>query len=374
MRSTRACLLMASFGLSVGLPACGDDEPFGPDPGLTEPGVLVTGYGVLDAIAVVGEGEFLFAERTVAIRWFSAGTITEVTGTPPVRMSDVYGGLLDVSLHPGFEQNRWVYIAYVDGSFGLAVARFELRDDRAEGLEVIREWNEFSIGSRIEWQDADHFFLSFGVGGSPFPDPGPQDMSSAVGKIHRLTAMGEVPADNPLIGDATAPTTVWSYGHRNPQGLYFDASEVMLYANEHGPLGGDELNVVVAGGNYGWPLFSYGLNYDQTPVSDMTEAEAADFSVLPLKYWGPNFRVAPSGLIRIESSEFPAWSGSFLMGALNPQHLLRYDPDTDETEIVEAGVGRVRDVALQPSGRLFISVDSGSPSPAYRGLIVELPR
>ena len=138
-------------------------------------------------------------------------------------------------------------------------------------------------------------------------------------------------------------------------------------------MGGDELNIITAGGNYGWPLFSYGLNYDRTPVSDMTEQEAATVSILPAKFWGPNFRVAPSGLLFVEDSQFSSWNGSFLLGALNPQHLLRYDPATDETEIVLTNVGRVRDIAQLPSGRLLIAVDAGSPNPSDLGRIIQLP-
>jgi glucose/arabinose dehydrogenase len=265
-----------------------------------------------------------------------------------------------------------VYIAYNDASFDLTVARFELRDDRAENLSVIYKSDEFSIGSRIEWQDPSHFFLSFGVGGDPYPAPGPQDLSSDVGKIHRLMADGQIPRDNPILPGALKPSTIWSYGHRNPQGLHYDASERTLYATEHGPLGGDELNIVVAGGNYGWPLFSYGLNYDRTRVSDMSEDAARAVSILPSKFWGPDYRVAPSGLLFVESSQFASWNGAFLFGALNPQHLLRYDPATDETEIVLRNVGRVRDIAQLPSGKLLIAVDAASPKPSDRGRIIEL--
>ncbi len=363
-------------GLSL-LSACQASEIFAPaDPpdGITEPGVLASGYGIPDAIAVIGEEEFLFAERSGALYHYVGGVVTNVAGIPESRTVDAgrFGGLLDVSLHPDFEDNRLVYIAYDDAAFGLAVARFELRDDRARNLEVIYESNDFSIGSRIAWEDASHFFLSFGVGGSPFPAPGPQDLSSDLGKIHRLTADGQIPPDNPLLPGRSGPSTIWSYGHRNPQGLHYDAAQQTLYENEHGPLGGDELNIIIAGGNYGWPLFSYGLNYDETPVSDMTEEEAAAFSILPAKFWGPDFRVAPSGLLLVEDSHFPSWNGSFLMGALNLQHL-RYDPATDETEIVVARIGRVRDVAQLPSGKLLISVDAGSPNASSSGRIIQLP-
>ncbi|MDH3602010.1 MAG: PQQ-dependent sugar dehydrogenase [Candidatus Tectomicrobia bacterium] len=165
---------------------------------------------------------------------------------------------------------------------------------------------------------------------------------------------------------------MWSYGHRNPQGLYYDFASGTLYANEHGPLGGDELNIITRGGNYGWPLFSYGLNYDETPVSNMSEQEAAATTILPAKYWGPDFRVAPSGLIKLSDSNFNSWNGSFLMGTLRPQDLLQYNLETDETEIVLANVGRVRDVAQLPSGNLLILVDAGSPNDADEGRIIKL--
>jgi hypothetical protein len=225
-------------------------------------------FALLDqVIAVIGEGEFLFADRGGALYHYAGGGVIRVPGLPLSRTSGVYGGLLDVSLHPSFADSRLVYIAYNDASFGLTIARFELRDDRAENLSVIFESDEFSIGSRMEWQDSSHFFLSFGVGGNPFPAPGPQDLSADVGKIHRLTADGQIPRDNPIFPGTSNPTTIWSYGHRNPQGLHYDVLARRLYATEHGPLGGDELNIVLAGGNYGWPLSSYGLNYDRTTVT-----------------------------------------------------------------------------------------------------------
>jgi glucose/arabinose dehydrogenase len=349
--------------------SCADDPT---DHVATEPGVLASGYGITDGIAVIGESEFLFADRAGAVYHYVGGRVSEVRGIPATRMSTVYGGLLDVSVHPGFAHNRLVYIAYDNNAYDLTVARFELRDDRAENLRVIYQSDEFSIGSRIEWQDTSHFFLSFGVGGDPYPQPGPQDLSADVGKIHRITADGQIPRDNPIFAGTSTPSTIWSYGHRNPQGLHYDVSARTLYATEHGPLGGDELNIVVAGGNYGWPLFSYGLNYNRTPVSDMSEGAARAVSNLPAKFWGPDNRVAPSGLLFVDGSQFTSWNGAFLFGALRPQHLLRYDPATGRTEIVLPNVGRVRDIAQLPSGKLLIAVDAGSPKPSDRGRIIEL--
>lgn len=356
-------------GLGVWSASCGGEDPTGPAPTLEEPGVLVSGFRVPDGLAVIAEDEFLFAERYGGLFHYRSGEAVRVPGIPVSRTRDVYGGFLDVSLHPEFEDNRWVYIAYNDAGFGLTVARFEFRNGQAEGLQPIFESGEFSIGSRIVWEDPSHFFVSFGIGGSPYPDPGPQDVTMDVGKIHRLRADGSVPVDNPLLPGASQPSSVFSWGHRNPQGLHFDAVSGTLYANEHGPLGGDELNVVDAGANYGWPLFSYGVNYDGSPVSDLSEEEARESSALPLKAWGTDFRVAPSGLLYVpEGGE----DGHFLMGAMYRQALIRYDPAQDLTQVVLAGIGRVRDLARLPGGGLLIAVDAGSPTAAHSGRIIQL--
>jgi len=338
--------------------------------------VVTTGYNIPWGIEVIGEEEYLFTDRTGAFYHYLNGSAARVTGIPGTATSTfsgiIYGGLMDVSLHPNYETNNWIYIAYVNNAYNLSVARFKLVNNKAENLEVIYSSDQFSIGSRIAWQDDSHFFLSIGVGGSPYPDPGPQNLSNVLGKIHRFMEDGQIPADNPVFVGESGPISVWTYGHRNPQGFYIDPVTNTFYANEHGPLGGDELNIIEKGGNYGWPLFSYGLNYDGTPVSDMTEEEAAVSTVLPLKAWTTSFRISPSGLIKLKNSNFPEWNGSFLMGSLLGRDLVRYDPDTDVTEIVLENIGRVRDIAQLPSGDLLILIDEGSPTAADKGRIIRL--
>ena len=373
--SKRGWILCALAGLA--LAGCTTDAPDA-DYGIMAPEVLAAEFEIPDALEVLGNDEFLFVDRRGKLVHYEDGTVSFVEGLPTPTVTEfdnlVLGGFLDISLHPAFETNGWVYLVYDNADRLLTLARFTLVDDSAEGFEVLHTFNEFSPGSRIAWPDAEHLFVSHGAGGSPYPEPGPQDLASDIGKIHRLTAEGEVPADNPVFADAEGPTTVYSYGHRNPQGLYWDAGEQALYANEHGPKGGDELNRISAGGNFGWPLFSYGLNYDDTPVSELSESEAAEFSILPLAHWTPDFRVAPSGLLRVYDSAFGEWEGSFLMGALRPQHLLRYDPGTDQTEIVGDSIGRVRDVAQLPDGALLIAIDADSPVVGEPGRIVRLTR
>ncbi|MEM7416615.1 MAG: PQQ-dependent sugar dehydrogenase [Gemmatimonadota bacterium] len=363
---------LATIGALAALTSCEPSQITFPDAPNVEGTIVAAGMWIPDGITVIGEGDFLFADRAGDVYLYGDGRTRRLDGIPASRVSSVYGGILDLSAHPDFASNGWVYISYNDAQYRLTVARFVVRDGRVEDFAPVFRSGEFSIGSRIVWQDSDHFFVSFGIGGDPFPDPGPQDLSMDVGKIHRLRADGSVPADNPLFEGASEPTSVWSYGHRNPQGLFYDQATDRLYATEHGPLGGDELNIVQGGRNYGWPLFSYGLNYDRTDVSALTEGEAFAFTEAPEAYWGPNFRVAPSGLAYVQQGAFAEANGTFLIGALYSQDLLRYDPLTGNTDVVLRGVGRVRDIAQLPGGDLLLAVDAGSPGTEDEGRILRL--
>lgn len=337
--------------------------------------VLADGFEIPWAIEVIGEEEYLFTERMGTLYHYQNGEVKKVSGIPETRtfmLDRPYGGMMDISLHPRFVSNGWAYLSYVDTDYHLVVARFRLEDNRAQDFEIIFTSDQFSIGSRIAWQDDQHFFLTFGVGGTPTPEPGPQDLNDPRGKIFRLMDDGSVPEDNPVLSGMKAPSGIWSFGHRDPQGLYYDTNDSVLYANEHGPMGGDELNIIVKGGNYGWPLFSYGLNYDGTKVSDMTEEEAARSTILPMKYWTPEFRMAPGCLILLKDSNFENWNGTFLMGALTYQHLVSYNPETDETEIVFPKAGRVRDIAQLPSGNLVVLLEKSSPGIWDEGRVVKL--
>ncbi|MEM9329593.1 MAG: PQQ-dependent sugar dehydrogenase [Bacteroidota bacterium] len=338
--------------------------------------VVAKGLTIPWAIAVIGESEYLISERLGALYHYEDGVIAPLDDMPRVEtVSDgslTYGGIMDVSLHPDFDSNRLVYVAYVGTDFTMKVARFELLDNLAENVSVIFSTDAFSIGSRIAWQDKDHFFVSQGSGGNPFPEPGGQNLNSDVGKIHRLTKDGEVPEDNPVFDGFTGPSSIWSYGHRDPQGLYFDLDAQRLYSNEHGPLGGDELNIILKGENYGWPLFSNGLNYDGTPVSDMTEAEAGEISQLPIMVWTP--AIAPSCLVKLESSSFEDLNGSFLIGALSQQSIVSYDLANGTSEQLWEGIGRVRDIAQLPSGDLLVTIDKNSPRAGDPGRLVKLTR
>lgn len=322
---------------------------------------VATGFSTPWAIELLGEDEYLVTDRMGTLHHITDGHSIALTGLPATTTVEVgrhYGGLMDVSLHPRFADNRLVYIAYVNDESRMAVARFRLEGEAAQNLEVVFESNAFSIGSRIAWEDDEHFFVTQGMGGDPTPKPGPQNLEHDGGKIHRLMKDGSVPADNPVFEGTDEPTSIWSYGHRDPQGLYFDREEGLLYSNEHGPLGGDEMNVIEKGGNYGWPRFSYGMNYDRTTVGDLSEEEAGQLTILPVKAWGPDFRVAPSGLERLDNETFPELGGWFVMGSLFQNRLIAYDLASGRTAIVSEKLGRIRDVAQLPSGDLIVLLDS----------------
>ena len=357
--------------------ACKEDlaqQPAGSEFNI-EQEVLAEGYEIPFAIEVIAEDDLLFTERMGALYRYEQGEVRKVIGIPESKTFTTdrpYGGMMDISLHPEFTSNSIVYLAYVDQNYQLAIARFRLEENKAEDFEIIFHGDQFAIGSRFEWQDDEHFFLTYGVGGAPGPEPGPQDLSDPRGKIFRLKADGSIPEDNPVFEGMNGPSGIWSYGHRDPQGLYYDAEDDILYSNEHGPLGGDEFNIITKGGNYGWPLFSYGLNYDGTKVSNMTEEDAAKSTVLPEKYWGPDFRLAPSCLVRLDNSNFEEWNDYFLIGGLTYQHLIGYNPDTDETKILLHKVGRIRDIAQLPSGDLVLLIDHKSPGLFSKGRLVKL--
>lgn len=360
---------------------CNDDSDLKPSDGVRAVSEMIDGYQALAvgfdipwAIAVIDETEYLITERHGQMYYYKNGTITQLEGLPVVATAAdaylTYGGLMDVSLHPQFTTNRLVYFTYVGPDYRMRVGRFTLQDGAARNLGVVFETDAFSIGSRIAWQDDNHFFVSQGSGGNPYPEPGGQDLSSDVGKIHRLKMDGQVPTDNPIFEGQTQPSSIWSIGHRDPQGLYYDQQEGILYSNEHGPQGGDELNIILKGENYGWPMFSQGLNYDGTPVSNMTEEEAAEISQLPIHLWTPS--IAPSSLIKVISSIYTQHNGAYLMGSLSQECIIRYDTNNESSDKLWQGIGRVRDIAELPSGEILVLLDEDSPENGTPGRLVML--
>ena len=271
------------------------------------------------------------------------------------------GGLLHVRAHPDYSRNGWVYLSYSEGSDAgsmLTIVRGRIRDARWVDTQVIyRAAPEFftasgaHFGARFTF-DGDYLFFSVGERGT---QENAQNLQNPFGKIHRIFSDGRVPADNPFAATPGAAPTIWSLGHRNPQGLMFDSHEQLLWSTEHGPKGGDELNLIQRGRNYGWPLVTHGINYDGTPVSADSEREGFES---PLAHWNPSPGL--SNLVMYRGRGFPRWRGQLLVSTLAQQQLKLVRLDDKRVigeELLLDGTGRIRDVIQGPDGLPYIALN-----------------
>lgn len=329
---------------------------------------IAQGFTIPYGIAILKENEYFITDRIGKMFYIKDGIQTEITGLPKVlsfgvkiEPAIIHGGLMDISLHPNYSTDPWVYISYLGMDSLAKVSRFKLQDHRvtqSEHIFATRNTNCTGNGMRIVWQDDRHFFLNIGTSNL---SNNPQDLQYDVGKIHRLLENGNVPSDNPIFDGFTAPSTIWSYGHRDVQGLYYDAVNDKLFGVEHGPKGGDELNLIQKGKNYGWPLFSYGINYNGQKISKVTEDAASTFTVLPEHYWTVQTldggqAIAPSCLLKVDGSSVSDWNGYFVFGSLAFRRLMKYDRETDETFGLNLE-GRVRTIKQLPSGDIIALIE-----------------
>ncbi|HEY3453580.1 MAG TPA: PQQ-dependent sugar dehydrogenase [Bryobacteraceae bacterium] len=324
--------------------------------------VLETGLETPWAIAFLPEGRMLVTERPGRLRIVEKGGLLSepVRNTPAVYGGE--GGLLDVALDPDYSQqgSDWIYLSYgdksADGLGMTAVIRGRLRDgafvDQQQifkaDLSLYRS-KGLRFGSRLLFDGKGHLFFSIGDRGHPGDE---QDLSRPNGKVYRVEKDGRVPAGNPFVNRPGALTSIWTYGHRNPQGLAFSPLTGELWEAEHGPRGGDELNILAPGHNYGWPVITYGMNYDGTPITDHTAQRGMD---QPVTYWVPS--IAASPIVFYTGQRFPHWKNNLFVGALAAQELRRLVIDghsVTHQEIVFKGIGRVRDVVNGPDGYLYV--------------------
>ncbi|KAI5912945.1 PQQ-dependent sugar dehydrogenase [Thauera sp. 2A1] len=319
------------------------------------------------SLAFLPDGRMLVTERPGRMRLVSpSGALSApLAGLPAVHASG-QGGLLDVVLSPGFATDRLIYFSFAQPTAGgarTAVARALLDADalRLQDLRVIFAQKDDPPGSH-------HFGsrLVFGRDGTLFVTLGErfnhrdraQDLDSHLGKVVRINPDGSVPADNPFVGRAGALPEIWSYGHRNVQGAALHPQTGALWAHEHGPQGGDELNILLAGRNYGWPQITFGREY-VTGFRIGEGTERADVQP-PLKQWTPS--IAPSGMAFYTADVFPRWKGNLFIGALKYRMLVRLVLDGDnvtheERLLADQGM-RIRDVRQGPDGRLWLLDDS----------------
>jgi glucose/arabinose dehydrogenase len=288
------------------------------------------------------------------------------------------GGLLDVALHPDFASNRMVYLSYskplADDESTTAVVRGRLENDRLTGVEEIFEANTRGnghYGSRLAFDDDGYLFVT--VGERQVPARGDleahpaQDISNHHGTVNRLHDDGRIPEDNPFVGRSGAEPSIWSYGHRNPQGLAIHPETGDIWITEHGPQGGDELNLIQPGLNYGWPVVGYGVNYGSgAAIHEATQREGMEN---PVHFWVPS--IGTSGLMIYTGDVFPEWGGNLFAGGLSGEQIARLEMDgravTFEETILH-GRGRIRDIVQGPDGYIYVAIDDrqGGRTPIVR--------
>lgn len=307
------------------------------------------------------DGSVLATEKSGKLLHIKDGVGTEITGVPEV-FDRGQGGMLDVSIHPDYTENGWIYLTYStpegEGDGGnTALARTKLSNGALTELEVLYKASPnsnkpYHFGSRIAWKDGQVYF---GIGDRGDRDVNPQDITRDAGKIYRLNDDGSIPADNPFVGEDGARKAIYSYGHRNPQGLAFNPLTNEIWEHEHGPRGGDEVNIISSGKNYGWPVITYGINYNGTQI---TEEQTRDGMEQPLHYWVPS--IAPSGMAFVTGDKYPGWEGDLLVGSLKflyIKHVMLADGEVVGEEKLLPNIGRVRDVRQGPDGYIYASLE-----------------
>jgi len=309
-------------------------------------------------MAWLPDGRLLITERRGEILVFKDDKYTgqKLSGVPAVYEVG-QGGLLDIQLHPKYNENGWIYLVYskpVTGGGATTVMRAKLNGnqlvDKQEIFQAVPA-NSAGIhfGSRLAFDKDGYLFIVAGERGT---NAKVQELSNDLGKIHRVFDDGRVPQDNPFVNTPNARPTIWTYGHRNPQGMVYDKENNRLWAVEHGPKGGDELNLIERGKNYGWPLVTYGTDYDGSIISDKTEMEGVQ---KPVKYWVPS--PAPCGMTLVTSDKYPGWKGNLLIANLSFKYLGRIKLNgttfVSEEKLME-NMARVRDVAQSPDGYLYV--------------------
>jgi glucose/arabinose dehydrogenase len=307
------------------------------------------------------DGRMLVTEREGDILIIKNDKLTgeKLSGVPEVYDKN-QGGLLDIQLHPDYETNGWIYFSFSkpgDGGGSTAIMRAKIEGNSLVSKELLFESfpktkSGVHFGSRIDFDDKGYMFFSIGERGEM---KNAQTLANPFGKIHRLHMDGRVPDDNPFVSIPGASHSIWSYGHRNPQGMMFHPSSGELYAHEHGPKGGDELNIVKKAKNYGWPEITYGIDYDGSIISNQTEKEGM---MQPIHYWDPS--IAPCGMTFVTSDKYPDWKNNILMGSLKFQYLARVVVENGEyvkEEKLLEGIGRVRHIAQSPDGYIYVAVE-----------------
>jgi glucose/arabinose dehydrogenase len=317
---------------------------------------------IIWSIEFFEDNSILAAVKSGKLFHYINGEKIEIGGLPEIYLRG-QGGLMDIVLHPDFKENNWLYFSYASEDTGekggnTTISRAKLINNNLVDLEVLykaspntRKGQHF--GGRLTFDNENYLYFSVGDRGNR--DVYPQDINLDGGKIYRINDDGSIPSDNPFFNNPNAKKAIYSYGHRNPQGMFKHPITGKIWTNEHGPRGGDEINIIKKGKNYGWPKITYGINYSGTTI---TKNKSLPKMEQPLYYWLPS--IAPSSFEYISSDIYPNWKGSLLAGALVFKYIERISLKNDKvvyrSKIAE-NLGRPRDIKQGPDGFVYVSVE-----------------
>jgi len=332
---------------------------------------VAKGLDVPWGIAFLPDGDMLVTERSGELfRFSNTGKLKGMISGVPEVYANGQGGLMDIVLHPKYKTNGWIYISYsqraADGNgANTAIFRAKLKNnvltEQQELFKAMPNTNSgVHFGCRMVFDDEGYLFFSVGERGDK---SNAQKLTNHCGKIHRIFDDGRIPPDNPFVNTPGAMPTIYSYGHRNPQGIDIHPVSRRIYNNEHGPRGGDEINLVGKGNNYGWPIITFGINYDGTIITKETAKQGME---QPVFQWTPS--IGPSSMKFVVGDRYPGWKGDILNGSLSFRYLERVrlegDKVTEQEKLLE-NAGRVRNVTISPDGYIYVAVESP-------GIIVKL--
>tara|TARA_R110000868_G_scaffold88088_2_gene245733 strand:+ start:2471 stop:3595 length:1125 start_codon:yes stop_codon:yes gene_type:complete len=339
-------------------------KPIAEDPVLVnyKAELVVSDLNIPWGMAFLPDGSMLVTEKSGELYHIINGVKNKIEGMPEVYVRG-QGGLMDIELHPNYKENGWIYISFAssegEGEGGnTAIMRAKLDGKSLVEKEILYKASPNStkgqhFGSRIEFDNNGYLYFSIGERGNR--DVNPQDITRDCGKIYRLYDDGRIPEDNPFVNEPSAKKAIYSYGHRNPQGLIKHPITGEIWEGEHGPQGGDEINIIHKGKNYGWPVISYGINYDGSSFTDITAKEGME---QPFFYWVPS--IAPCGMAFVTSDIYPNWKGNLLVSSLKFNYIERLVIDNNKVikrEKLLEGIGRVRNVRQGSDGYIYAGIE-----------------
>ncbi|WKN40626.1 PQQ-dependent sugar dehydrogenase [Tunicatimonas pelagia] len=326
--------------------------------------VFADGLEIPWAVAFAGDDKVLVTERPGRLRVIDNGELQAPVQSTPEVLHEGQGGLLDVAVDPDYDQNGWVYLSFShaledDGAkLGAMtkIVRGKIENNQWTSEETVFEsphdlysTTRHHYGNRIVFDPEGYLYFSIGDRGA---QDQAQDITRPNGKVHRINRDGSIPEDNPFVNETDAISSIFTYGNRNPQGLAVHPETGTIWETEHGPMGGDEVNIIQKGNNYGWPVITYGRNYNGTSITDITRKEGME---QPIIYWKPS--IAVCGIEFYQGDEFPKWKNKLLVGALAYEEVRLLNIVDDRImhdEVIMKNVGRVRDVAPGPNGAVYV--------------------